>query len=153
MASFQSILFKSLTRFNSMVAGSEYGYQTAIWHEYNDVTGQYILWGVDHFGSGSEGSLVSVATCGCNPVSFVDNNYPTVEITEEESNLLKNASINKEVDTITNWLENNYFYQDSSPATASVQIGNEINNWLLSGSLADVTENIQITTMPNYNNE
>lgn len=152
MAGFQSILFKSLTRFSSMVAGSQYGYQTGVWHEYNDVTGQHILWGQEYFGSGSDGYLVSVATCGGNPVSFVDNNYPTVEITEEQSNLLATASINQEVDTITDWLEDNYFYQDSSPATASVQIGNEINNWLLSGSLADVTENIEITTIPQYNN-
>ena len=152
MASFQSILFKSQTRFSSMVAGSEYAYQTGVWHEYNDVTGQYILWGVEQFGSGSNYHLVSVATCGCNPVSFVDNNYPTIEITEEQSNFLATASINLEVDTITDWLEDNYFYQDSSPATASVQIGNEINNWLLSGSLADVTENIMITTKPAYPN-
>lgn len=146
----QSILLTTLTEFSSDVPDSEYVYQTAVWHEFVNATNQYVLWGEDNFGSGSEWRLESVANIGGNPVSFVDNNYPTMEITLEQSNLLATHSINKDTESILDWLENNYFYHNSSPATSSVEIIDDINHWLTSGSLCSTLGAVIIETKPSY---
>jgi len=153
MAQFKSLLLKGRTYITSGSAVDGYAHQFAVWHEFNNFTNQYILWGEDFLGSGSlETSyrIISIAQLGCNPVSFADNNFPTIEISEENSNLLATASIDDHIETIVDWLENNYFYHESSPATASVEIMNDISDWLLSGSLCTQVGSIELSTSPRY---
>lgn len=153
MVKFKSLLLKVLSTASTTEVTDGYLHAMAIWHESNPSTNQYILWSQDVFGSGSEDtqySTISLATAGCNPISFADSNAPTIEISEDHSNLLATASINKDNETILDYLENNYFYHDSSPTTSSVQVLNDIHHWLTSGSLIDSVGTQTIDTLQSY---
>tara|TARA_B110000977_G_C10981157_1_gene456189 strand:+ start:720 stop:1187 length:468 start_codon:yes stop_codon:yes gene_type:complete len=153
MQKFKSLLFKTLSDVSSSEGTNDYLYSMAVWHESNPSTNQYILWSEDIFGSGSadtEYKIISLAAAGCNPISYADNNAPTLEITEEVSNMLATASLDSDNETILDYLEDNYFYHKSSPATSSVEVLNDIHHWLESGSLTNSVGSQTIDTLPTY---
>ena len=53
-------------------------------------------------------------------------------------------------ENIDQFLEDNYFYHDSSPTTSSVQVLNDIHHWLTSGSLIDSVGTQTIDTLQSY---
>ena len=150
MENFNSVLLKIITYFTSESVEDKYAHLLGVRHQYNKNLNEHILYSQDLYGSGSGYNLQSIALLDCNPVSFADNNAPTVNIDQSQANLLMTASAHNDTETILHWCESNYFYHESSPATSSVEIINDVNHWLLSGSVANNILNNQIGTFPAF---
>lgn len=144
------VIFKNLNYFTTSSnppIDEKYAYLLAIYLEKDETLPTSTLYSTEYFGSGSHLKIRSIAELGCSPISYADENCPTIEIPLSQSQYLISASRVGDTETILDWLEDNYFYHNGEVSTGSVHSLNDINHWLTSGTFCNVVTEQVITTL------